>query len=75
MLSSIVFTSLRKKGAKLLVCSMAWGHKYDLGHLWGKRSEETGIPVMVCNRTGREKMVDWIRGDSIVARDGRRLLV
>jgi predicted amidohydrolase len=66
--------ALRKKGAELLVCSMAWGHKYHPGDRWEKRSAETGIPVIVCNRTGREKMVDWTKSDSIVAKDGRRLL-
>lgn len=66
---------LRDKGVQLLICSMAWGQKYGPGDLWEKRAAEAGIPVMVCNRTGREKMVDWTKGDSIVAKNGKRLLV
>ena len=66
--------TLKNKGAELLVCSMAWGHKLHPGDRWERRSAETGIPIIVCNRTGREKMVDWTRSDSIVAKDGRRLL-
>jgi predicted amidohydrolase len=66
--------ALRKKGAELLVCSMAWGHKFHPGDRWERRSAETGIPIIICNRTGREKMVDWTRSDSIVAKDGKRLL-
>jgi predicted amidohydrolase len=65
---------LKEKGAELLVCSMAWGHKFHPGDRWERRSAETGIPIIVCNRTGREKMVDWTKADSVVARDGRRLL-
>jgi len=65
---------LRQKGAQILVCPMAWGHKYGPGDRWERRTAETGIPIWVCNRTGREREVDWTRAESVVAKDGRRLL-
>jgi len=64
----------KEKGAELLICPAAWGHKYGPGDRWEKRTEETGIPLWVCNRTGREKQVDWTKAESIVAKDGKRLL-
>jgi predicted amidohydrolase len=66
--------TLKNKGTELFVCSMAWGHKYSPGDMWEKRTAEVGAPVFVCNRTGREKMVDWTKADSVVAKDGKRLL-
>ncbi len=64
----------KRKGAQMLICPAAWGHKYGPGDRWEKRTAETGIPLWVCNRTGREKQVDWNKAESIVAKDGRRLL-
>ncbi len=65
---------LKEKGAQILVCPMAWGHKYSPGDRWEKITAETGIPILVCNRTGREGEVDWTKAESVVAGDGRRLL-
>lgn len=65
---------LRQKGAQILICPMAWGHKYGPGDRWERRTAETGIPVWVCNRTGREREVDWTKAESVVAKDGKRLL-
>ncbi|XUX00128.1 MAG: carbon-nitrogen hydrolase family protein [Dehalogenimonas sp.] len=66
---------MKNRGAQLLICPAAWGAKYGPGDRWEKRTAETGLPLWVCNRTGREKEVDWTGGESIVAKDGNRLLV
>lgn len=67
--------SLKEKGAGLLICSVAWGQKYCPGDRWEKRTAETGLPLWVCNRTGTEKQVNWNNAESVVALDGKRLLV
>jgi 5-aminopentanamidase len=64
----------RENGAELLICPSAWGAKYGPGNRWEKRTQETGIPLWVCNRTGKEHNVDWTGGDSVVAKNGQRLL-
>ena len=35
---------------------------------------ETGLPLMVCNRTGPDRTLDFTRAESVVAKDGKRLL-
>lgn len=66
--------NLKEKGAKLVICPSAWGPKYLPGDLWERRTAETGLPLWVCNRTGREKDVDWSEGESVVAIGGKRVI-
>ena len=66
----------KDKGAQLLVSPVAWGP----GHCgpdgeWEARSADTGLPVMVCNRSGNEEgELDYSLAESVVAQDGKRLL-
>lgn len=66
--------ALKEKGAQIIICPMAWGLKYGPEDRWEKRTAETGIPLWACNRTGREKKVDWTGAQSVVAAGGQRLL-
>jgi len=67
--------ALKEKGARLVICPAAWGtERYPPGDLWERRTAESGLPLWVCNRTGREKDVIWYGGQSVVAKDGNRLL-
>ena len=67
---------LESKGAQVLVSSVSWGP----GHCgpdgeWEARSAQTGLPIIVCNRTGIESgEMDYREAESVVAQDGRRLL-
>ena len=67
---------LTSKGAQILVSSVSWGP----GHCgpdgeWEARSADTGLPVIVCNRTGIESgEMDYRQAESVVAHQGRRLL-
>lgn len=65
---------LKTRGAELIISPVAWGAKYGPGDRWEKRTQETNLPLWVCNRTGKEKHVDWTGGDSIVAKNGIRML-
>ena len=43
------------------------------GDVWEKRSRQTGLPLVVVNRGGKEPELDFSRGESAVAINGRRL--
>jgi predicted amidohydrolase len=67
---------LKEKGAQVLVSPAAWGP----GHCgpdgeWEQRTIDTGLPIMVCNRSGGEgDDLDYRLAESVVAQYGRRLL-
>ena len=67
---------LESKGTEILVSPVSWGP----GHCgpdgeWEARSAQTGLPIIVCNRTGVEPdELDYREAESVVAKDGRRLL-
>ncbi|PKH46992.1 carbon-nitrogen hydrolase [Dehalococcoides mccartyi] len=66
---------LAEQGAELLIAAAAWGNKYPPEERWKKRSTETGLPLWVCNRTGREQQVDFTQARSVVVEDGHEKLV
>ena len=41
--------------------------------VWEDRSRETGLPLVVCNRTGAEPGLSWVEAESVVDLVGRRL--
>ena len=67
---------LKEKGAQILVSPVSWGP----GHCgpdgeWEARSADTGLPILVCNRSGVEEgELDYQQAESVVAQHGRRLL-
>lgn len=67
---------LKEQGAQILVSPAAWGPgECAPDGEWERRSEDTGLPIMVCNRTGVEPgELDYHRAESVVAQDGLRLL-
>ena len=67
---------LKDKGAELLVSPSSWGPgRCGPDGEWERRTLDTGLPIMVCNRSGVEKdELDYSRAESIVAQDGERLM-
>ena len=67
---------LKERGAQVLVSPSAWGPgECGPDGEWERRSGDTGLPIMVCNRTGVEPdELDYRRAESVVAKDGQRLL-
>ncbi len=67
--------SLKKRGAELLVSAAAWtpGFHGPNGE-WERCSRDTGLPVLVCNRTGTDRTLDFTGAESVVVKNGRRLL-
>jgi len=64
---------LQQRGAQILVSAAAWapGQHGPSGE-WEARSRQTGLPVIVCNRTGVEPDISFELAQSVAVRDGRR---
>jgi predicted amidohydrolase len=60
----------------VLVSSVAWGPGgCGPDGEWEARSLDTGMPIIVCNRSGQEEgELDYRKAESVVAQDGRRVL-
>jgi predicted amidohydrolase len=71
-----VAQELKEKGAQVLVSPVSWGPgPCAPDGEWEQRTIDTGLPIMVCNRSGIEDAsLDFRQAESIVAQHGRRLL-
>jgi predicted amidohydrolase/adenosylcobinamide amidohydrolase len=70
-----VAAQIAARGAAILLSPANWP---DVGNegpkdVWEKRSRETGLPLVVNNRTGQEPELDFTQSESVVSVDGRRL--
>jgi predicted amidohydrolase len=70
-----IAASLHTQGAQLLISSAAWapGFHGPNGE-WERCSSATGLPIIVCNRTGHDRSLDFRDAESVIVQDGRRLL-
>lgn len=70
-----IAASYREQGAAILLAPANWPPTDDMGpgDVWERRSGETGLPLIVNNRTGVEPEIDFTRGESVVAVGGKRL--
>ena len=67
--------SLQNQGAQLLVSAAAWAPGlHGPNGEWERCTLDTGLPLIVCNRTGPDKTLDFRQAESVVAKDGKRLL-
>jgi predicted amidohydrolase len=66
---------LRAAGAQLLVSSAAWwpGRWGPKGE-WEARTLDTGLPLIVCNRTGRDGSSQMAGAESVIVDRGTKLL-
>ena len=71
-----VAQALKDSGAEILVSPVSWGPgTCGPDGEWEQRSLDTGLPIVVCNRTGVEpEELDYRRAESVVAQQGKRLL-
>lgn len=67
---------LRAQGARLLLVPSNWPPVEGMGpgDVWEKRSQETGVPVIAVNRSGREPELDFTNGETALAVGGERRL-
>jgi predicted amidohydrolase len=67
--------SLAAQGARLLVSSAAWAPGlHGPNGEWEQCTIDTGLPLLVCNRTGPDETMSFLEAESVVAVGGRRLL-
>jgi N-carbamoylputrescine amidase len=67
--------SLKRSGAQLLISPSSWGPGlHGPNGEWEDRSRETGVPLIVCNRTGTDRTLDFRKAQSLVVKNGERLL-
>ena len=66
---------LRDAGAQLLVSSAAWWPgEWGPNGEWEARTLETGLPLIVCNRSGREGDTSMTDAESVIVDRGTKLL-
>jgi 5-aminopentanamidase len=66
---------LRNSGAQLLVSSAAWWPgEWGPNGEWEARTLDTGLPMIVCNRTGRDGESQMIDAESVIVDRGVKLL-
>jgi 5-aminopentanamidase len=66
---------LHANGARILVSPAAWppGEHGPNGE-WELSTADTGLPLFVCNRTGKDAILDFSHGESVLACGGTRLI-
>ena len=73
--SPAIAQTLKAHGARLLVSSAAWAPGlHGPNGEWERCTKDTGLPLVVCNRTGPDRTLNFTKAESVVAKDGRRLL-
>ena len=66
---------LHSDGARLLVSSAAWAPGlYGPNGEWERCTRDTGLPLFACNRTGADQTLDFTKAESVIVKDGQRLL-
>jgi predicted amidohydrolase len=67
--------SLRAQGARLLVSSAAWAPGlHGPNGEWERCTRDTGLPLLVCNRTGPDQVLDFTEAQSVIVKGGQQLL-
>jgi 5-aminopentanamidase len=66
---------MKTSGAKLLLSAAAWAPGlHGPNGEWERLTHETGLPLFVCNRTGKDVALDFAGGESVIVWRGSRLL-
>ncbi|MFD6443240.1 carbon-nitrogen hydrolase family protein, partial [Peribacillus sp. NPDC060186] len=67
--------NLLVKGADMLIAPSSWGPGlHGPEGEWEQRSLETGLPLIVCNRTGEDETVSFWDAESMIIKNGVRML-
>lgn len=68
---------MQKKGAQIIIDIAAWPPTEVCGNplgAWEKCSSVTGLPMLVCNQTGKTQWMDMTIGQSVVIEHGKTKL-
>lgn len=67
--------TLNAGGAQMFISPASWGPGiHGPNGEWEARTKETGLPLIVCNRTGTERTLDFLSAPSLAAKNGKRWL-
>jgi predicted amidohydrolase len=70
-----VARELAEQGAALLISPANWGPGlHGPAGEWEQRTLETRLPLLVCNRTGKESSMSFEKAESLVIKGGKKLL-
>jgi len=70
-----ITASLKEQGAQILVSAANWAPGlYGPAGEWEQRSAQTSLPLIVCNRTGVGRTLDFSAAESVVVCKGERWL-
>jgi predicted amidohydrolase len=70
-----IVNALKANGARLLVSSASWAPGFHGPEgVWERATADTGLPLIVCNRTGEDAVLSFVGAESVVAHGGERLL-
>jgi predicted amidohydrolase len=73
--SPLLAQGLRAAGAELLVSSAAWWPgQWGPNGEWEARTLETGLPLIVCNRSGHGQEAHMVTSESVIVDRGKKLL-
>lgn len=73
--SPMIAKSLQTQGAQLLVSSAAWAPGlHGPNGEWERCTRDTGLPLLVCNRTGPDRTLNFTEAESVIIKNGQRLL-
>lgn len=76
MYTETIVSHLAQQGAEVILSPANWSQgEHAPNGEWEERSKETGLTVVVCNRTGKEDEMDFRGSVSAVVVDGERKLV
>lgn len=63
--------TLKEQGAEVIIVPAAWPPGIcGPGDSWEKCSQASGLPVWICNQTGRHEILDLRKAESAVVADG-----
>jgi predicted amidohydrolase len=70
-----IAATLKAQAAEFLVSAAAWAPGlHGPNGEWERCSLETGLPLLVCNRTGPDRTLDFTAAQSVAVTNGRRVL-
>ena len=65
---------LKEQGAQIFISPAAWPPEpYSPYPCWESITRKTGLPLVICNRTGQEDDLPFYTSESLVMKDGRKL--
>ena len=70
-----IAAALAEQGAEVLISPAAWGPgMHEPNGEWEQRTQETGLTMIVCNRTGKENKMNFNGSTSAVVVNGERVV-